>query len=569
MKCEHYDICGRQAHRDNQGKCLLHLPASAKSPDRFAAAMAEHLRSGHTDFRHMVFPEEFTFPDDLSGAKIDFRHATFGGTPQFGDEFRVPVLFEDATFEGAADFRNTHFHENAPFDHAHIEGFAIFKGATFKGEFSFVGGVVEGLSDFSEMEVNGDLHLGSEFNSKVQLHLAHIRGNAIIDGSKFHGGVECDDLRCEKEFSTSGANFGDSTYFGGAQFEGVADFQACDFLGHASFGNVSFQEVANFSMTEFTEETTFDDCTFYDTVTFSGANFHDSLEFSHNQCATKLLFSGVDIAGETYFSKSCLAEGIGPCDQVSFSRATFGDDVTLEGAHRGAKTFAGTEVTFNEAELRPEVEVYCHHVDLSRCELRSMDMSRFHFLGVRWCEQVADGECFSRVGLYDEVKIKHEETDYAPWSEVEGMYRQLKQSYQNRGDFPRAGDFHIGEKEMRRKNPETRTGMWALLTVYRAVSKYGERAFPALLWLLSLVLISSFGYLLTGVEPGAGEGPLTPNRLSDWWAAFLLSVEISVLFGSTASFSNLAAETIRILQAIISPPLLALLALALRQQVKR
>lgn len=114
--------------------------------------------------------------------------------------------------------------------------------------------------------------------------------------------------------------------------------------------------------------------------------------------------------------------------------------------------------------------------------------------------EVSQGELFSRDGLYEEIAEESENGErwvdrnpgenekQRPWPEIERLYGELKKNYEAKGDFPRAGDFHIGEKEARRRNPNTSYQMKALLWAYRTLSRYGERALPATIWLLTIVL---------------------------------------------------------------------------------
>lgn len=225
----------------------------------------------------------------------------------------------------------------------------------------------------------------------------------------------------------------------------------------------------------------------------------------------------------------------------------------------------------------PEASVRFRYPDLRKCRFLNTDLRNIDFLGVEWCDEVAGrstlyGEWFSRVGLYDEVAPvteQEESADQRPWPEIERLYRQLKLNYENRGDFPRAGDFHIGEKEARRRNPETKWGPWFLLTTYRALSKYGERALPAFLWLTFITLMSMTGYVFLEAIPGGEAVPLSPGNATDWLQGLAISVETAFFPVRPAGFQGVGARLLNVAQRILSPPLIALLALALRQRVKR
>jgi hypothetical protein len=172
-------------------------------------------------------------------------------------------------------------------------------------------------------------------------------------------------------------------------------------------------------------------------------------------------------------------------------------------------------------------------------------------------------EWFHRIGLYDEVYegASGDESGDERWHEVERLYRQLKRNYEERGDFPRGGDFHIGEKEARRQG-NNRWGPRLLLNTYRALSKYGERALPAFSWLLALVPIFALIYFLLG----ASTCPLCEPSYPD---ALISSLEATLYPVRPVGFEDFWPQIFSIVQRIISPILIALLALALRQRVKR
>jgi len=71
----------------------------------------------------------------------------------------------------------------------------------------------------------------------------------------------------------------------------------------------------------------------------------------------------------------------------------------------------------------------------------------------------------------------------------------LKDNYEHQGNYPDAGDFYIGEMEMRRLNPSTNRLERFLLTLYRYLSLYGEDYRLPPLWILLWLF---FGSVLMG-----------------------------------------------------------------------
>ena len=219
-----------------------------------------------------------------------------------------------------------------------------------------------------------------------------------------------------------------------------------------------------------------------------------------------------------------------------FKQSAFEGDVWFVGENIEARIFSGCEVVFEEVTYNSPSTIRFRYADLGRCRFLGTDLRRVDFMGVRWCERVGSSEWFNRQGLFEEIATEdrrgnpwaddrgakkkfagrgNKEAELRPWPEIERLYRELKVNYENRGDYPRAGDFHIGEKEARRQY-ESRCGMKVLLFLYRALSKYGERATPAALWLTGVVLVSLLSYVFLGATPQGSTDLLafsSPGRL--------------------------------------------------------
>ncbi len=96
---------------------------------------------------------------------------------------------------------------------------------------------------------------------------------------------------------------------------------------------------------------------------------------------------------------------------------------------------------------------------------------------------------------------------------------------------------------------------WWLLTLYKALGGYGERVGPPLGACLALLAICAILYV-------GFELPLFDAALHSLQVSFLQRPDVPATFGKWGHF-------VQTLQSILSPVLLALLALAIRQRVKR
>ncbi len=160
-----------------------------------------------------------------------------------------------------------------------------------------------------------------------------------------------------------------------------------------------------------------------------------------------------------------------------------------------------------------------------------------------------------RTGVY-------EEEEKCLWDPLEKLYRDLKQNHEDRRDYARSGDFHFGEKEMRLRNPETPWWDKGLLWIYRVLSGYGERIWRPLIALGILILLCSLIYYFSLNSLAVrGGGAFFNTLLYSMRVSFLLRPDELELHGMVG--------LINLLQTIFSPILLGLLALAIRQRLKR
>ena len=78
-------------------------------------------------------------------------------------------------------------------------------------------------------------------------------------------------------------------------------------------------------------------------------------------------------------------------------------------------------------------------------------------------------------------------------------YRQLRMAYESDMMYPEAGDFYIGEMEMKRL--KSRHKNFNLMNLYRIISLYGENYWLPLFWIFILIFVFSLVYAtLTGIS---------------------------------------------------------------------
>jgi hypothetical protein len=325
-----------------------------------------------------------------------------------------------------------------------------------------------------------------------------------------------------------------------------ADFFGTTFSERANFSNATFSKHAGFDWATFSERADFLGATFSEYANFGGATFSGGANFSGATFNKHADFHGATFSGRTFFG---------------------GRPRSAQAGH----VFSGTLVDFGQVVIDPPDVITFLRADLTTCQFLDTDLRKVQLADVKWPKKRR------RVLVYDEIaSVETEDRDRRPWSRIERLYRELKQNYEDRRDYERAGDFHYGEKEMRRRNSETAWGLRFFLTLYWLFSGYGERYLRPLLWAGLLFVGSTIGYMWWGLCPPAGgpklacDGPkLMLTSGWDWLQGAYYSFRVMTLLKPVDWVPVGSAHLVQTFQTLSGPLFLGLFALALRQRLKR
>lgn len=361
--------------------------------------------------------------------------------------------------------------------------------------------------------------------------------------------------------------FNEETDFANSKFHNEARFSCVSFDGQADFSYVTFDRQADFFGSIFAGETGFYNTTFGEAdfckstfcrARFSGARFKKEVHFF---CATfnaQADFYEANFAKGANFFNARFAKD----KEVIFRRAEFLDRMLFASAEEEEQivpTFSGVKVDFRDVIIAPLDALIFRNADLQKCSFLDTDLRKAEFANVKWPEKRG------RLRVYDEhVELQKGET--RQWAHIEQLYRQLKQNYEDRRDYGQAGDFHYGEKEMRRRNPETPRWMSCLLRLYRCVGGYGERCRPPLAWAGGLLVVCALLYLCLGLRP---KEVSSTSALISVWDYFDYSLRVMTLLKPDDLVPMGCARYVSTVQSLVGPVLIGLFALALRQRLKR
>ncbi len=426
------------------------------------------------------------------------------------------------------------------------------------GDFTLV--VFPEYADFREAMFTDEVHFwGAEFTKGADFSCAKFTG-----GANFHDAIFTEVAYFFEATFAKEANFGEATFSGGANFSGVTfieevDFECAKFTKEAIFSCAMFTKWAMLGGAMFTKRVDFGGATFAGLANFNETTFAENASFSGARFSKKASFFGAR------FSKGADFEGAIFTESANFTLSSFQGRTVFAARRRGTRTapiFWRAEVKFRELIIDPPDALRLIEADLRRCQFQDTDLRKVQMIAVTW------PKIGSRLGVYDEIATMEIGTE-RPWARIEQLYRELKQNYEDRRDYERAGDFHYGEKEMRRRNPETPTGARFLLTLYWLLSGYGERYLRPLMWAGILFAVCTFGYVVLGLIPKGAGSRLAITNVQSWLHAAHYSFRVMTLLRPDDFVPVGYSKLVNTTQTILGPIFLSLFALALRQRLKR
>jgi len=375
--------------------------------------------------------------------------------------------------------------------------------------------------ELSGATMHGLLHVQGHVNTTLRLHqaichdsvevqvdsLIHIQAN----GARFYGKLSIQALEVgsldlyQVELRRGLVLRGryvsrTETRFDQSKIRGHLDFR------DSNFGRVSFREVV------FDGEATLD---------FTGSRLHEDL-----------ILAGLPTLPR----------------EITLDRAIIDGNVRIEtllGAPR-------PRVIATQQHPRFSSQVTFMNVDLRDCLLVGNVFDRIELSNVEWPRH------WGRYVIRDEIVYRR--NGGVPLSNLREAYQALKQKYHNKGDHVRAGDFHYGEMEMKRREYGFPRRWFSWEFVYWCLSGYGVGHLRALFNMFVLVVSFAVLYYWTSCQ----------GTFSSFSEALRYSVGVAALQRPEmpTAFDE-PQKWLHVLEAILAPVQIALFALALRLRLKR
>lgn len=399
-------------------------------------------------------------------------------------------------------------------------------------------------------------------------------------------------------------------------FEKEPNFSGAVFTGRADFDSTHFLNGANFSAAHFSSNTK----TYFHKAQFSGhkmANFCGT-KFSSN-AGTSFVFAqfsgdeGVQFSfaqfsgqGRAHFNAATFFCNGG----ASFYRTQF---FCERGADFSGSKFLGLRKTiFEGTNFKENKPIWFERIEMDspgnlefdnisnlgcvffrKTDLEKISFKSVHFRKIHtWFftrEVLADESRNIIVADDDSEKKKY---DHNYYNQVEILYRKLKLNFETQRDYSRAGDFHYGEMEMKRK---WKTLEWEekpiskfipflkyfnLTQCYKIISGYGEKWQQALASFVAVWMIFT-GLNLFWIEPKTTMPREQTTQMEKWEKDSLHRVSGSALFSFKVLTLQRWSDDFQLkgtsylpgffvaLQHLIGPTIIALMLLAIRRQFRR
>ena len=453
----------------------------------------------------------------------------------------------------------------------------------------FVGAVFNGVADFSTTDFEGDVDFSLVmFKRKVGFTKAIFRGEDRFLETQFTDDADFDGSTFEGRSSFASATFNGNGQFIGCTFKQTANLHAVYFKNISDFSRTIFQAEAQFWEAEFKDDSHFDQASFKREAEFWEAGFKGRCRFDFACFEGKAVFEGARFERHAHF-EGARFEGEANFwadksrESACFSSAIFYDALIMS---RGTRTGRGStgDVDFRVVKLLDPAKVLFQKLDLSRFRFVETDLRGVHFTDVEWYREKGKG----RYKVFDEVSPDpyFKEFDYAL---IRQLYRRLRANYEDNLLYSEAGDFYIGEMEMRRKG-ETSILKKLPILIYKVISNYGESYYRPLCWIAAMLVLFPLLFMFANIQPVSLD-PTNPvgdvinyrlnfssiesftptwEKLRDYYSCFLYSMSVfSFIRDKKYTTIDNWGHTLFVLESILSPVTLAFFLLALRRRFKR
>ncbi|MCK5112237.1 MAG: pentapeptide repeat-containing protein [Thermoplasmatales archaeon] len=515
---------------------------------------------GDGDFRNVIFLKEALFKDSKFSRNALFKSAKFLMSIVFSDvEFLGNTEFMDAEVNGTTVFKGAKFSGYAGFMNTLFSGFSGFKGVIFSDEANFTktnflrrvifdSAKFLGHALFNNVNFSGDVGFNTvKFSSIASFKTASFSGNAGFTGTIFLESAVFRD-----------AEFFLDTNFNNVRFSQIADFIRSKFSGNTDFIDTSFIGNLNFFRARFSAKTRFNRVSFFKNSDFSRISFSGDVDFFRSRFLGMVDFFRTKFFGCAFFKEVIFSDN-GKFTKArfvkiaDFSNSSFEKNGSFENAIINYARFYNTEfrhVIFNNVDLTrisftgsiledsyisnsnfgnkillEEMEANYGQKICKNCKVVVLYPPKYIIFLHDYISRFSSTSIINRTlnkiitniqKLTSKPIIRQnnchvcgeklserniiENEDYTNrdlmFKKAEEVYRKIKLSLQNEGDYTLAGDFYFREMLMRRKENYYKKNIshWIFNHIYSKICGYGEKPLRVILTAFFFIIIYAFMY---------------------------------------------------------------------------
>lgn len=423
-----------------------------------------------------------------------------------------------ATFFGEVEFKGAHTSNYVRMQNVIFEKSASFEKLTFGEGADFSNVRFFQRAAFNDIKFQSQTSFtGAHFKQEASLTSLEFGSDCLFDKTVFEDQLFITDFRVMGRCDFSRSKHCRST-FTASEFSGDVSFQKAHFSGKTLFKEIEFKKHMVWQTCE------------QDYVEFAGCQFDDETLFSDCNILGSLIYSG------------CLIR----------------DGFLINELYRDGRRYPAHIVFNGITFLRPGKAIF-DGVNFQKCEFSETDIRLVEFRGALWPEKRTP---FGKRKIIFSPEFPGE----YDWRR-EHTYRQLKQNYEDRRDYEKAGDFYYGEMEEKRKRSYARRYLPSLTTLYWMSSGYGQAPFHAFYILAILVGTFTFVSRFLGLDLQQG----APFQIEQTGGNILLFYTFRIVtFQSPVYFEpqTVSGEVIAALARFVIPLQFTLMVLAIRRKFK-
>jgi len=546
----------RGASVGGRRECLAHLEDSDRTA--YLASLSPGCDVDHrgTNFSHDLLRELIAAVSDSASGRVNLRQA----------------LFDEARFEGPADFSEATFHGEAAFRRVVFNGKADFKGAQFGDIAGFRQSIFVATAQFSSVTFSKAARFGKvEFQGHAAFGACRFQSVARFESATFHDSATFTRVSFAHHATFDDTTFTRVTRFSDSEFSKNANFSRSKFLHRAVFARASFNERAEFAASEFSQPVDFSAVRYFSGASYAGVKFRGDASFAGSTFDNLTHLGPAVCSGTVNMSFAVISTPVTielAAQSLRLRRTRFDSTATIRLRYcmvdlDGAVLSRPVSISTNEARFEiSEGEVLRESfaaevdprtligsltgVDASHLVLTDVDLATCLFSGAfnldklriegrsvfpatpfgthrglgkipfRWTRRnVIVEEYYWRSSLYGQNRERGWLISSAGISRLTGpadlaaTYRQLRKSFEDSRNEPGAADFYYGEMEARRKDHDNSSqSERGLLFLYWMLSGYGLRASRAIAWLFVTLCVSVLAMMVWGL-PGTAPRTVT------------------------------------------------------------